>query len=59
MLDKPRNMDITFDMEHSAAVLALQHFKPQVPGLDLIIAPLGGSKSKSSELVVCVMGHQT
>ena len=25
------NLDVTLDMQHSAAVLALQHFKPQVP----------------------------
>ena len=30
MTDRPPNMDITFDMDHSAAVLALQHFRPQV-----------------------------
>ena len=47
MLDKPGNMDITFDMEHSAALLALQHFEPQVPGLDLDVAPLGCSKCLS------------
>ena len=30
MSDTPGNMEITFDMSHSAAVLALQHFSPQV-----------------------------